>query len=143
MEVRPGYKQTEVGVIPEDWEVHSSVTVDVHDKGHAAGRHVTANDGCGCIRSQNLTSGGRLDFDDRWIVRPSKSGFEQTSWLQRDDVLDHERARVGTVAVSLTSELEWLFDGSGSALSELESCGYVCDFSLQVRSGRPSHWARR
>ena len=21
MEVRPGYKQTEVGVIPEDWEV--------------------------------------------------------------------------------------------------------------------------
>ena len=24
MDVRPGYKQTEVGVIPEDWEVHRS-----------------------------------------------------------------------------------------------------------------------
>ena len=24
MEVKPGYKQTEVGVIPEDWEVEAS-----------------------------------------------------------------------------------------------------------------------
>ena len=29
MEVRPGYKQTEVGVIPEDWEVRSCA-----DTGH-------------------------------------------------------------------------------------------------------------
>ncbi len=28
MEVRPGYKQTEVGVIPEDWEVRP-VGIDV------------------------------------------------------------------------------------------------------------------
>ena len=26
MEVRPGYKQTEVGVIPEDWDVSHSGT---------------------------------------------------------------------------------------------------------------------
>ena len=28
MEVKPGYKQTEVGVIPEDWEVYSRWQAD-------------------------------------------------------------------------------------------------------------------
>ena len=27
MEVRPGYKQTEVGVIPEDWEVTTAAQI--------------------------------------------------------------------------------------------------------------------
>ena len=35
MEVKPGYKQTEVGVIPEDWDVHSSVTCGLHHEGSA------------------------------------------------------------------------------------------------------------
>ena len=35
MEVKPGYKQTEVGVIPEDWEVRL-----FSDIGRSHGRHV-------------------------------------------------------------------------------------------------------
>ncbi|MCK7471645.1 MAG: hypothetical protein MZU95_13395 [Desulfomicrobium escambiense] len=35
MEVKPGYKQTEVGVIPEDWDVKRldamSIGLEVHD----------------------------------------------------------------------------------------------------------------
>ena len=33
MEVKPGYKQTEVGVIPEDWEVSTAwqIAVDITD----------------------------------------------------------------------------------------------------------------
>ena len=33
MEVRPGYKQTEVGVIPEDWEVKRLGALAAHSYG--------------------------------------------------------------------------------------------------------------
>ena len=33
MEVKPGYKQTEVGVIPEDWEVSTLANVWVTSTG--------------------------------------------------------------------------------------------------------------
>ena len=29
MEVKPGYKQTEVGVIPEEWEVRATLRLSV------------------------------------------------------------------------------------------------------------------
>ena len=66
MEVRPGYKQTEVGVIPEEWDVDSlvdmldaSVTIGY---GTAASRH-TRTAGRSAIVSENSVD-GRIDLDD-------------------------------------------------------------------------------
>ena len=33
MEVKPGYKQTEVGVIPEEWEVKPLASIADNDRG--------------------------------------------------------------------------------------------------------------
>ena len=36
MEVKPGYKQTEVGVIPEEWEVKPLKRISPRQSGHSA-----------------------------------------------------------------------------------------------------------
>ena len=63
MEVRPGYKQTELGAIPQDWETSRlgelSQFITSGSRGWAA--HY-ADDGALFIRSQNVRA-GRLDFE--------------------------------------------------------------------------------
>lgn len=57
MEVRPGYEQTEVGVIPEDWDVKplSAISCEVIDCHHST--PVWTSDGVVVIRTQNIRAG--------------------------------------------------------------------------------------
>jgi type I restriction enzyme S subunit len=50
MEVRAGYKQTEVGIIPEDWEVHPLSTVGTFSKGQGVRKNEAASGEIPCIR---------------------------------------------------------------------------------------------
>jgi len=58
MAVKKGYKQTEVGVIPEDWEVKplSDLTKEIGDGIHATPEYVNSSD-CFFINGNNLLDG--------------------------------------------------------------------------------------
>ncbi|ANX04291.1 restriction endonuclease subunit S [Immundisolibacter cernigliae] len=49
-EVPPGYKRTEVGVIPEDWEAKTLAELGAFMKGKGIRRDDVADDGVACIR---------------------------------------------------------------------------------------------
>jgi restriction endonuclease S subunit len=57
MEVKPGYKQTEVGVIPNDWEPTPLRDACTLHNGRAYGLHEWERSGVPVIRLQNLTGG--------------------------------------------------------------------------------------
>jgi type I restriction enzyme S subunit len=87
MEVKPGYKQTEVGVIPEEWKVKPlgqlSEFVTSGSRGWA--KHYSDR-GPLFVRSQNIRD-GRLDFTDRQCVIPPAGSEGSRTRLDRNDLL--------------------------------------------------------
>lgn len=92
MEVKPGYKQTEVGVIPEDWEV-----CPVQCKGEVINGKALAANGPGkqrpYLRTKNVFD-GRIDIDDV-LTMP-----------MTDDQFAHFRLRHGDVLLNEGQSLE-------------------------------------
>jgi type I restriction enzyme, S subunit len=87
MEMKPGYNQTEVGVIPEDWEV-----CPVRQKGEVViGKALSAN-GPGAkrpyLRTKNVFD-GRIDIDDVLTMPMTDDQFAHFQ-LRRGDVLLNE-----------------------------------------------------
>lgn len=58
MELKQGYKTTEVGLIPEDWEVKSQNEIVKYINGRAYGLHEWEKSGVPVVRLQNLTNKG-------------------------------------------------------------------------------------
>ena len=85
--VRPGYKQTEVGVIPEEWEVKRlgelSEFITSGSRGWAAFYTET---GALFIRSQNIRD-GKLSFEDTQYVSPPSGAEGNRTKVNRCDVL--------------------------------------------------------
>jgi type I restriction enzyme S subunit len=103
MEVMPGYKQTEVGVIPEDWEVTA-----IGDKTEKVGSGITPtggqrvyrSEGRPFMRSQNVGWGNLLLDDVAFIDDATHSNFPETE-IQLDDVfLNITGASIGRSAVA-------------------------------------------
>ena len=65
MKIKPGYKQTEVGVIPEDWEVKAlaSLTERIMVGIASAATHAYRAKGVPMFRNQNIKSGYLADVD--------------------------------------------------------------------------------
>lgn len=68
MEVRPGYKMTEVGVIPEDWEVRALGEMGQALIGLTYRPEDVASQGTLVLRSSNI-QGNSIDFKDNVFVR--------------------------------------------------------------------------
>lgn len=89
MEVKKGFKQTEVGVIPEDWDVGSigdlatKVGSGITPTG---GEKVYKNEGRPFIRSQNVGWGNLLLDDIAFIDEKTHASFSETE-IKLDDVL--------------------------------------------------------
>jgi type I restriction enzyme, S subunit len=69
-EVKPGYKQTEVGVIPEDWNTHclGEITIKVGSGiTPTGGQRVYQQEGHPFLRSQNIGWGTLLLNDIAFI----------------------------------------------------------------------------
>lgn len=102
MEVKPGYKQTEVGVIPEDWEVKSmdSLTTLMTNGfvGTATSAYVSGDDGVLYIQGYNVQEGG---FDFHGIKRVSKSfhSRNQKSCLREGDLLTIQTGDIGVTTI--------------------------------------------
>lgn len=60
MEVKPGYKQTEVGVIPEDWDVKFLPEVCRFRSGKAHERHISEAGRYVCVNSKFISTDGKV-----------------------------------------------------------------------------------
>jgi len=60
MEVRPGYKQTEVGVIPEDWELKLLPDVCRFRGGKAHEQHISEFGRFVCVNSKFISTDGKV-----------------------------------------------------------------------------------
>ena len=103
MEVKPGYKQTEVGVIPEEWEaarlgdrttkVGSGITP-------TGGSRVYKQEGRPFLRSQNVGWGNLLLDDIAFIDDDTHATFQDTE-IEADDVfLNITGASIGRSALA-------------------------------------------
>ncbi len=85
--MKPGYKQTDVGVIPEDWCIVSldnlSSFVTSGSRGWA---RYYSNGGALFVRSQNVRD-GRLDLVDKQHVTPPKGSEGNRTQLKLSDLL--------------------------------------------------------
>ena len=96
MEVRPGYKQTEVGVVPEDWETTTVSEIAARTRnaivGGPFGSDLVSNDyveeGVPVIRGQNM--GSRLVTGPYAFVTGAKAygPVQATSFSLSEGLLD-------------------------------------------------------
>jgi type I restriction enzyme S subunit len=97
-EVKRGYKQTEVGVIPNDWNtIRLTLLADVRDGTHESPRYV--KDGVPFVTSKNIVS-GRIDFKEiTYISEPDAREIDKRSKVNRNDILVSMIGTVGNAAI--------------------------------------------
>jgi len=96
-EVKPGYRQTEVGVIPEDWEV-STVGREFEIK---LGKMVDAEKNVGVPKpylGNKTVQWGRIDVSDLPTIPLSRGDIERFR-LRKGDLLVCEGGEVGRAAI--------------------------------------------
>jgi type I restriction enzyme, S subunit len=100
MEVRPGYKQTEVGVIPEDWEVKPLyVLADKIMVGIAsAATHAYRDRGVVMFRNQNIKPGRLDDSEVLYIAEVYEETFRNKR-LKQGDLLTARTGYPGTTCI--------------------------------------------
>lgn len=98
MEVRPGYKQTEIGVVPETWKICSLGTIcDVRDGTHESPRFFAT--GVPFVTSKNIVD-GRLDLEDvSYISEADAVEFNKRSKVDRNDILMSMIGTIGSAAL--------------------------------------------
>ena len=97
MELMPGYKQTEVGVIPEDWDV-STVGREFEIK---LGKMLDAEKNTGVPKpylGNKAVQWGRIDVDDLPTVPMTRADIESYR-LRKGDLLVCEGGEVGRAAI--------------------------------------------
>ncbi len=103
MEVKKGYKQTGVGIIPEDWDVGliGDLAVKVGSGiTPTGGERVYKIEGRPFIRSQNVGWGTLLLDDIAFIDEHTHSSFSATEILLNDVLLNITGASIGRSAVA-------------------------------------------
>jgi len=93
-----GYKQSEVGVIPEDWSILKlSSIADVRDGTHESPKYVS--NGVPFVTSKNILS-GRIDFSDvSYITHKDALEIDRRSKVDRNDILISMIGTVGNAAL--------------------------------------------
>ncbi|QNI69211.1 restriction endonuclease subunit S [Cyanobium sp. NS01] len=86
MELKPGYKQTEVGVIPEDWDVRplSNISLRIMVGIASAATHAYRLSGIPMIRNQNIKPGHLLDSDLLFIDQEYEKTYRNKRLLEGD-----------------------------------------------------------
>jgi len=97
--IRPGYKQTEMGIVPEEWEVKTlkSLHFDISD-GNYSSKYPKASDfrpiGVPFIRANNVRGMDVVDDDMRFISSDQHREL-QKGHLKRNDILITTRGDIG------------------------------------------------
>jgi type I restriction enzyme S subunit len=96
--MKSGYKQTEVGIIPEDWETeYLGVICDVRDGTHESPRFFES--GVPFVTSKNIVE-GRLDLENvSYISNADAIEFDKRSKVDRNDILMSMIGTIGSAAL--------------------------------------------
>jgi type I restriction enzyme S subunit len=102
MGLKPGYKQTEIGVIPEEWPVKSLASVcDVRDGTHESPRFY--EEGIPFVTSKNIVD-GHLDLNGvSFISEQDAADFNKRSRVDRNDIL---MSMIGTIGNAVLVDFE-------------------------------------
>jgi len=131
MEVRKGYKQTEVGGIPKDWDVVPLDGLsDFVTSGSRGWAQFYSKSGALFIRSQNVRD-GRLSFEDlQYVSPPSGAEGNRTKVRPNDLLITITGNSVGNVAlVEEAFEEAYISQHVGLVrLKEPTRGSYICRF---------------
>ena len=144
MQVRPGYEQTEMGIIPEEWDVVRLGSLsEFITSGSRGWARYYSDYGALFVRSQNVRD-GRLDFEDSQFVNPPQGSEGNRTRLSRGDLLITITGNsVGNVAL-VESELGEAYVSQHVGLvrlSEPSRGHYVCRFLSPGSPGNEQIWA--
>jgi len=144
MELRPGYKRTEVGVIPEDWNVEPIAELsEFITSGSRGWAKYYSDEGPLFIRSQNVRD-GCLDFTDRQSVLPPTGSEGSRTQVRRNDLLI-------TITGNSVGNVAWIDRDLGEAyisqhvglvrLLDASLAEFACRFLSPHSPGNPQIWA--
>lgn len=126
--VPAGYKKTEVGVIPEDWDIFAlSYVSDVRDGTHDS--PVQIESGVPFVTSKNIVD-GKLDLTD--ITYISKTDAELVNKRSKVDYLDILLSMIGTVGNAAIVEIEPTFCIKNVALIKPDHGKVFSNYLLQL-----------
>jgi len=140
MEMKPGYQQTEIGVIPKDWDVKALGQLSEFITSGSRGWATHYSDsGALFVRSQNIRD-GHLDFTDRQCVIPPAGSEGSRTRLSHSDLLI-------TMTGNSVGNVAWVERDLGEAyisqhvglvrLSRPSFAEYICLF---LAPGSPGNW---
>lgn len=100
MELKPGYKQTEVGVIPVDWDVMPlwKIAEKIMVGIASAATHAYRNKGVVMFRNQNIKPGYLDDSDVLYISEDYEDTFKNKR-LKSGDLLTARTGYPGTTCI--------------------------------------------
>jgi type I restriction enzyme S subunit len=131
MELKSGYKQSEVGIIPEDWEVEPlGGMADFITSGSRGWAQFYSESGALFIRSQNVRD-GRLSFADiQYVSPPSGAEGNRTKVRSSDLLITVTGNSVGNVAlVEQAYDEAYISQHVGLVrLKEPTSGAYICRY---------------
>ena len=140
MEVKPGYKQTEVGVIPEEWEVEPLGELsDFVTSGSRGWAQFYSESGALFIRSQNVRD-GRLSFEDvQYVSAPTGAEGNRTKVKPSDLLITITGNSVGNVAlVEQSFDEAYISQHVGLVrLKEPARGAYICRYLSPNSPGNP------
>lgn len=116
MTLPKGYKRTEIGILPSDWEVvRLGEVCDVRDGTHESPK--PTNEGKILITSKNL-KGGKIDFSDSYHI--SLEDFEAINKRSRVEKYDTLMSMIGTVGEVAFVDIEPNFAIKNVALFKMD-----------------------
>ena len=131
MEVKPGYKQTELGVIPKEWDVEPLGGLsDFVTSGSRGWAQFYSQSGALFIRSQNVRD-GRLSFEDlQYVSPPTGAEGDRTKVRIHDLLITITGNSVGNVAlVEETFDEAYISQHVGLVrLKEPNRGAYICRY---------------
>ena len=138
--VAAGYKLTEVGVIPESWEVmRLGQLADFVTSGSRGWAQFYSEGGALFIRSQNVKA-GRLDFSDRQhVVQPAGAEGNRTRVQQRDLLVTITGNSVGNVAL-VEHDLGEAYISQHVGLIRFQEPALASFVARYLAPGAPGNW---
>ncbi|MDR3413628.1 MAG: restriction endonuclease subunit S [Formivibrio sp.] len=139
MELKVGYKQTEVGVIPEDWNVYSLDEMTDSKRPISYGIVQTGpgiQNGIRCLRVVDIDD-GRIRKDDLITTSQEISNAYKRTILKKDDLVMPLRGKVGETAI-VDEEIEGSNLTRGVALISIRRCfdSYYCKYYISSDATR-------
>lgn len=108
MELKEGYKQTEVGMIPEDWDCYAvgelvnSGIIEKPLDGNHGNIHPKSGDfvdyGIPFVMANNVQD-GKVDLETCSFIRKAQADSLQKGFAQTGDILLTHKATIGNTAI--------------------------------------------